>query len=698
MKNLLRKIAITFLLIVVSVCCFSAFSKAQFIEVDAFYATPQSNITIHKNFKLETATNENYRKFSIAERYNSEEPTLYNAYCSFAGEANQPVDFSAGGVLIEANAYGETSTVRLFDALSSATQESVSTRTGDGFSIIAQPIMETLYDESWNSSSADRDYQTLSFTFNDLDSDNWITLQLKGTVYGTTYVTLTAHNNGKDISTDAKNGKNISNVSFYGPAQYLNTSRNVPIVLRFDPANPQKVYLTHKANSQYTQFTVTNAAELPVLNRYSVDMTFGEKNQVNTAKLMVYELCKQSMAGDVITDTTAPTVSQIFAPSNMVKGYPYAISAEAYDLIEGVISNDFIAINVMDADGTYIEPNNGQWTFVESGEYTVAATATDSAGNVGKEYKKTITIAETDTSAPSIEVIGEYEDAYFIGNSITLLTANYSDNTALKSYGISIQKDTNPITISGNTFLPEQTGRYTVIYQAIDETGNIQSQEYSFLVFGFDMPQTINIAYTAEPTLIPQPTGIPMGWYYTVHLYKAEDEQMTNPLPMENDAYTYTGGEYFLYYCLYSSYNDTPVGYNKVSVVAEKDTVKPEMVLNGEYQETYALNETLTLLDVLVTDNSNSFGLSVKVYCNENELTVENNIVVLDTTGEYKVVYEAKDAAGNATTLEYRFTVSGNEGQGCGGCGGCNGNITPSIFLLALVAVGTLLVCKRKEN
>lgn len=691
-KNKCRKLTVTFLSVAALLVGSLAVQNQQPIQANAFYATEQSGITVHKNFKLETATNENYRKFAIAERYDASVSTSkYTAYRSFAGNGEAPIDFAAGGVLIEAEAYGETSTVRLFDALSGQIG-ATTIKTNDSFSIIAQPIMETLYDDTWKSTSEQRDYQTLSFTFNDLDSDNWISVHLQGTSYGTTYVTITANNNGTEISTDAKSVRNVSNVAFFGPAQYLDTVRNVPTVLRFDPANPKIVNLTHKAESNYLDFTVTNATALPVMERYSVDMTFGMKNQANTAKLMVYEICKQSMAGAKITDTTAPTVSQIFAPSDMVKGYPYEITASAFDLIEGTLSGKAIDIAVTDANDTPIAANNGKWTFETAGEYTVTATPKDSAGNVGKSYQKTITVVENDTAKPSIAINGNYNTAYFVGNPISVYTAEYTDNTGIATSSVSVEKDDVPVTVTGNAFTPVDAGDYKVIYRATDAAGNEQIQEISFLVFGFGMPQTLNVPYSPNPTLIAQPTGIPVGWYYTVNLYKAEDTQKAQPLPIVNDAYAYTGGEYVLEYCLYSADSDIPVGTSEVRITAEFDTVKPDMLLNGEYESTYTFNQSLVLLDMTVTDNSNVCTLEVKAYCGENEVAIQDNAITLDKAGTYKVIYVATDANGNSDSLEYTFTVEQPVSNGCGG------NVAVSSVIMAMFAFATVAFCKRKEN
>ena len=179
----------------------------------------------------------------------------------------------------------------------------------------------------------------------------------------------------------------------------------------------------------------------------------------------------------IIRDTTQPTVS-LAAPNN---GAPVSgtvtLDATASDNV-GVANVKFYVDNsntalVIDT----MAPYNVSWntTAVANGAHTVKAVASDAAGNTATATR-TITVANPDTTAPSVSLTGPANGAKVSGT--VSLSANASDNVGVSGVKflvdgapVGVEDTTSPYGVSWNTTLVSN-GTHTLTAVARDAAGN----------------------------------------------------------------------------------------------------------------------------------------------------------------------------------------------------------------------------------
>ncbi len=660
-NKVINKIFLSLLVFVLLVCSFLLINKTETTKA-LCNLDDTSGLTIHKNVVLSEHTNENYKKFAIEETYST---TYCSGYKSL--KDGSPLDFSAGGVMLEATASGESSVIRLIETARSETLDIAPTSISNGFSIIGQPIMENVYYSNTDDFDAIvPDYKTIEFTFGDLDSDAYIKFKLEGSRYSTVYITVSGKtSSGQDIVATAKP---LINTSFYGPAGYVkdgsdaSVDRNIPLLLNFDPANPQLYGVITGGKSNYSEVAVDESivASLPRIENYYVDMAFLDKSQSNTAKFLIYELCTQSLAGTQIVDTTLPVVQEIISQENMVKGNAYAFQAKAFDIIDDVITdqNLFEYTVTRKSDSFVVLPNEEkEFFFEQSGEYVVSVKAKDRAGNISSAFQKNIVIEEEDLVSPNIFVQGVYRDSYYIGEQIKIFDAICEDNSNTVHFNVDVSMNSNKVDCENGIIATNKIGKYEVRYFAEDLSGNFSISKYSFEIFDVDVPIDLDYDYSLDTIYLPQ-LIIPNGWYYKTSLYLSSDTEKNNPLNITDGGYIFDVGDYKLVYSLISSSTEQFVKEFEVNVKMKGDVEKPTLRILGEYQPTYKIDDIVDILPAIATDDSGSCDLEIKVFLDEEEIEFENNSLVIEKGGRYTIRYTAKDLSGNITQIEKSFEVA----------------------------------------
>ena len=626
-----------------------------------------TGITVYENVILSEHEKENYRKYAIQEKYSD---TFCSGYRTLS-ETRTPIDFSKGGVMIEVPATGESTTIRLLETWHSEAVDTIPWGKAGGFSIIGQPIMEDIYfnvsTDNW--SKIVPDYQIIEFTFGDIQSEAYIKIKVRGANYATAYVSVSGQ---KADGTYIETGETLVNTSFYGPAGYvvdkngISAVRNVPLLLNFDPANPQFYGVITNNNSIYKEFSLAGIeADLPKLENYYVDMTFANKSQKNSAKFFIYELCTQNLSGTEIVDTTAPVISELTAQEHMVKNNAYGFEARAFDIIENVITDKdaFEYVVERKRDSAIIPADGeGQYYFDDSGEYIVSVTAKDTAGNISSVYSIEITVEEEDLIPPEISVQGKYRDSYYIGEEIEIVNAVYKDNVNTVKQSVLVYVDSEEAVINDGKVLADRAGTYEIVYLAEDASGNKDTKIFVFDVFAVEVPQRLEYDYSTGTIYLPQPI-IPDGWYYKIALYHASDTEKKNPLALTDGGSRMDAGEYRLVYSLISDAKEEVIDEFEINITVKSDTEKPEIRILGEYAARYQLGDTVNILSAIATDNSGECILEVKIYLDGDEIPFENNALVIEQAGKYIVKYIATDAYGNIAETEKGFVVekSGTE-------------------------------------
>ncbi len=658
-KKVINKIMLTVLVFVSFVCCFLLINRTETTKA-LCNLDNASGLTIHKNVVLSTHSNENYKKFAINESYTD---TFCSGYKSLK-PTSTPLDFSAGGVMLEATASGESSVIRLIETACSETVD-VLPSIIDGFSIIGQPIMENVYYSNTDDFNAiSPDYNAIEFTFGDLNSDAYIKITLVGTRYSTVQITVSGMTAEGDFAQESS--AYTINSSFYGPAGYVvdgsgvSTSRNVPLLLNFDPANPQRYGVITQNNSIYRQKDVSIASSLPRIENYYVDMAFLDKSQSNTAKFLIYELCTQSLAGTQIVDTTAPVVQEIISQENMVKGNAYAFQAKAFDIIDNVITDQNLFEYTVTRKSDYFEilPNaEDKYLFEQSGEYVISVKVKDRAGNVSSSFQKTIIVKAEDLIAPTIIIQGEYRESYYIGEKISIFEAVCVDNANKVHLSTSVFMNSKEVELENGVIAKNNIGEYEVRYFAEDLNGNIAIKKYTFNVFDVDVPDSLEYDFSVDTTCLPQ-LIIPNGWYYKNSLYATTDTERNNPLNIVDGKYNFDVGDYKLVCSLISSSSEKPVVEFEVDITIKNDIEKPTIRVLGEYQLSYKIGDKLDIIPAIATDNTGTCELEIKVLLNGKEIVIEGNSFEIENSGKYVIQYNAKDSAGNFAQIEKSFEVA----------------------------------------
>jgi RHS repeat-associated protein len=139
----------------------------------------------------------------------------------------------------------------------------------------------------------------------------------------------------------------------------------------------------------------------------------------------------QSFTLKVNADTQAPVVNLVISPNPINVGQPATIVAQATDDV-GVVSR------ALTVNGVAVPiDSQGRATVLKliGGQYTVVATATDDAGNVGSDTKTLVIIGNSDQNPPTVEITTP-ADGDTITQPVDVIGTASDDN--LVSYTLSV--------------------------------------------------------------------------------------------------------------------------------------------------------------------------------------------------------------------------------------------------------------------
>ena len=205
-------------------------------------------------------------------------------------------------------------------------------------------------------------------------------------------------------------------------------------------------------------------------------------------------------------DLTPPVVSiSLLTPSPLLFGLPVEITVTATD--DRTVTNVIMTVN-----GTPVPlDSSGHATYYTSalGLHTVAATATDQAGNVGNATSMNFTVVD-DVAAPVVTVSAT-PNPVDITNPVAVHAAA-TDNVAVVSLAAKVTGPGTPpagtpITLNGSgdgTYTPYVPGSYTVEATATDPKGNIGTNTATFIAQGIPDSQAPVVSLMVSPLNIKQ--------------------------------------------------------------------------------------------------------------------------------------------------------------------------------------------------
>ena len=153
--------------------------------------------------------------------------------------------------------------------------------------------------------------------------------------------------------------------------------------------------------------------------------------------------------------------------------------------VDVIQSSTFTKVTVEAPDGTKIINNKNadverEIVLDKYGSYKITYTTTD---NVGNKTIKRVSIGVEDETAPTITLNGNYKTEYALGEEISIVFAQASDNNSVVKEFIHLQNMNGlKIVEEGDSVKLDVVGSYRIIYWAEDTFGNVERHVVAFNV------------------------------------------------------------------------------------------------------------------------------------------------------------------------------------------------------------------------
>ncbi|MBQ6979314.1 MAG: hypothetical protein IJQ07_01570 [Clostridia bacterium] len=649
------KTGLSFLVVALLCFFFGSFNRVY----AANYDEEQSGITLYQNYDVTTANVGAYAGKSV-------DPSLFSAGSYYTAlYSGGTVDITSG-YMYEANKKGVTSKVRLLDEYRGT------------FSIFSQGF--------YNADISPYDYGRLAFIFtNTANTKQYIKFSF--TQSASNYLAFNAYYYDLDVQETAvyKTTSDMNLMaSFSATSNYMTAKKKTALKFSYNNST-QELNLANSGSVKDHNLNTLLSATLPTFSSYSVDMAFENKSQANTAKFIIYELCGQVLAGETLTDTATPIMLSVGA--SVADG---KLTAKAYDLVDGVITNGFV-FTVEDPQGQDVTNVDDSSIFhpETTGEYTITAYVLDASNRQSDVMENTITV-EPDTEKPKITVDGNYRQYYLKGETLEILPFTATDESGIKESGVRAEKGSQPVEISKGTLALNSLGEYTIIYYAFDNFDNENESEFTLNVTEITVAEKIILEGDGVAQSIPQ-LVTPSGWNYSFTM----KDKSGNDVNLENGAYVFNEVQKYTVYYSVIPESETTAKFHYQTEIEITDTTKPVITLSGEYEKEYESNYELSIISATVTDNCKDPKLTVEVLYDGLKAEIgADNKVKLDKAGKYVVRYTATDASGNSEVLSVELQV--NETVTDVGSS-CNSNINSGNALLLAVVLLAFAVFLRKR-
>ena len=359
-------------------------------------------------------------------------------------------------------------------------------------------------------------------------------------------------------------------------------------------------------------------------------------------------------------DTTPPTITlNGDAALTIVSGTTYTdAGATASDNIAGNITAS-ITTTITFAGNTVAAVNTNT-----AGVYSIAYNVSDAASNPAPAVTRTVTVmpavAVTDTTPPTITLLGSATLSIAFGTVYTDTGATASDDTD----GNITASITTTITFAGNTVAavnPNTAGVYTIAYNVSDTAGNPATP----------VTRTVTVMPTVTDTTPPTITllgnatlSIAFGTAYTDAGATASDNIDGNITASITTTITFAGntvgaanpntaGVYTI------AYNVSDMAGNQATPVTRTVTVMPAATVTDTTPPTITLLGNATLFIALGTAYTDA-GATASDNTDGNitasittTITFAGNTVAAvnpNTAGVYTIAYNVSDMAGNQAT------------------------------------------------
>lgn len=321
-------------------------------------------------------------------------------------------------------------------------------------------------------------------------------------------------NNGCDkinfYLTDAENGASVK-VTYTKQAgstslMSINDGKNFMVNSSFYGTGSSSFFfrfngLTNKlGNNSSVDYKVTADSDGNPFDGFisgKVYFSYELENAVRDTAVRFKNLCSQKLSSSK-TDISKPKVS--FKGERELRYHlGDAFAMPWLTVVDVLDANPTAYYSVIDPEGNIVIDDNGvrleevspsyraSFAFIKHGFYTIDVYAEDWNGR--KERNGGYSMEVIDEIAPVIKVTGTVVTSANVGEAVEVAEAVVTDNiSATENIRINVLVKTPLETyvpvMSNNKFVPSVEGEYTVIYYALDESGNTAKLSYTVKVGG----------------------------------------------------------------------------------------------------------------------------------------------------------------------------------------------------------------------
>ena len=317
-----------------------------------------------------------------------------------------------------------------------------------------------------------------------------------------------------------------------------------------------------------------------------------------------------------VEDTTIPIITLVGDATVTIEvGTNYTdAGATATDNVDGDITSSIVVTGTADVNVL--------------GNYTIIYDVSDAAGNEATQVTRTVHVV--DTTIPVITLEGDATVTVEVGSEYTDAGATATDNS---------DGDLTSSIVTVSTVNTTIVGVYSVRYNVADTSGNEATQ----------VTRTVHVEDTTIPviTLVGDATvTIEVGTDYTdagATAWDNYDGNITDNITIVNSVNTNVVGSYTVTYNISDTAGNAATQVTRIVSVDNMvdDNTAPVITLEGDATVTIEVGTNYTDAGATATDNVDGDITSSIVVTG----TVDVNVL-----GNYTIIYDVSDAAGNEAT------------------------------------------------
>ena len=331
-------------------------------------------------------------------------------------------------------------------------------------------------------------------------------------------------------------------IKVVGDTEVPNAVYNAPATVVYNQGDEVSLgeLIISYSSSKFTDYLKDISVQFDIVNRETKSpiISYGTKYDFSTANTVRVYGTKftASYAGNydvvititdingntVVTTTSVEGVTAIFHPEVVLEKDTLTLELGTTDTSAKIYTmyNNGQVVAATDKN-IKIEVINGESVAIDSNLYFKAMTRGESIvkytmyseDGLTELASKQLVITVSDTKDPEIvfSVDNPFKSVNSIGNAITLPTPVISDNDtdAQPTLEITVKLNGTNVTITNNTFTPNEAGTYEVVYKVTDISGNSASKTFNVAVGDMNGP-IIDIRNV--------PANKEVGSYYTIDL------------------------------------------------------------------------------------------------------------------------------------------------------------------------------------